>query len=340
MNLSIIILNWKSYSHTRACLRSLFQCTQTDWTVRHIVVDNGSGDDSLAKLRREFGDEVDFVAAGENLGYSGGNNLGIRQALADGADLVLLLNNDTTVDKNFLKELRRSVAQHSDFQLFGAKIFYHVRPHTLWYAGGGYTEWLGKIWQTGMGDADGPQYQTANEISFINGCCLLIKREVFESIGYLDDDLYLYGEDLDFCMRAKRAGLRMLFVPQARLWHHIGAFRGGELSPLYLYYHTRNRYIVFGREHGLFFRMWLAFLQITLYSGVRTFLFLMSRNRVWPQQIRALWHGCLDGFLHRLGPTEMYHRDLAEPSFFTLRGNHIQESPLWRLEKVPVESNE
>jgi hypothetical protein len=271
-----------------------------------IVVDNGSTDGSLEKLRKEFGGRVEFLASDCNLGYAGGNNLGIRKAFDDGADLVLMLNNDTTVDVDFLKAMHEAVVAHQNFHLFGAKIFYQRRPHTLWYAGGGYTDWLAKVWQNGMGEADGPPYQSPIEISFITGCCLLIRREAFEQIGYLDNRLYLYSEDLDFCMRAKRAGLRLLFVPGARLWHHIGAFRDGELSPLYLYYQTRNRYVVFGRERGMLFRLWLAVLQVTLYAGIRTVFFLVSRNRRWPQQIRALWHGCVDGFLHRLGPSQLY----------------------------------
>jgi hypothetical protein len=307
MTLSIILLNWNNYAYTRACLRSLLACESAAWTTRFLVVDNGSTDGSLEKLRREFASQVDFLATGCNLGYAGGNNVGIRAALADGADLVLLLNNDTTVDSSFLKSMYEAAMRHRDFHLFGAKIFYHLRPHTLWYAGGHTSDWLAKVWQTGIGDADGPPYQAHDEISFITGCCVMVRREAFERIGYLDDGLYLYSEDVDFCRRARNAGLRMLFVPEARLWHHIGAFRDGELSPLYLYYQTRNRFVVFGRDHGVLFRVWLAVLQVTLYAGVRTALLLVSRNRRWPQQIRALWHGCLDGFLHRLGPSQLYH---------------------------------
>lgn len=307
MNISVILLNWNSFAHTRACLNSLLKCASSPFKVRFLVVDNGSTDGSLEKLRGEFCGAVEFLANVRNLGYAGGNNLGIRKALNDGTDLVLLLNNDTTVDENFLFAMHDAVMRHPNHQLFGAKIFYHRRPHTLWYAGGGYTDWLAKVWQNGMNEADGPPYQSADEISFITGCCLMIRREAFERIGYLDNDLYLYSEDLDFCMRAKRAGLRLLFVPDARLWHHLGAFRDGELSPLYLYYQTRNRYVVFGRERGMMYRLWLAVLQIALYSGMRTLYFLVSRNRLWAQQIRALWHGCLDGFLHRLGPSQFYH---------------------------------
>lgn len=277
---------------------------------RFFVVDNGSTDCSVEKLRREFGSCIEIVASARNLGYAGGNNLGIRHALKKGADLVLLLNNDTTVDEKFLRSLCDAAMHHPEHQLFGAKIFYHRRPHTLWYAGGDYTPWLAKVWQTGKNEADGPPYQRASDISFITGCCLMIRREVFKSIGFLDDELYLYSEDLDYCMRAKRRGLRLLFVPSARVWHHIGAFRDGELSPHYLYYQTRNRYVVFGRERGLWFRLWLGILQLSLYAGMRTFYFLLSRNRLWPQQIRALWHGCLDGFLHRLGPSQFYQQTI------------------------------
>jgi hypothetical protein len=306
MNLGIILLNWNSHSHTRACLNSLFKCAPTSWLTRIFVVDNGSTDRSPEKLRQEFDGRVEFVASPCNLGYAGGNNLGIRRALEGGADLVLLLNNDTTVDESFLTALQRTVMQHPNHHLFGAKIFYYRRPHTLWYAGGGYNSWLAKVRQYGMNDADGPPYQCAVDTSFITGCCLLIRREVFDRIGFLDDALYLYSEDLDFCMRAERAGLRSLFVPEARLWHHIGAFRDGELSPLYLYYQTRNRYVVFGRERGRLYRLWLAALQLLLYAGIRSVYFLLSGNRRWPQQIRALWHGCIDGFLHRLGPSPFY----------------------------------
>jgi GT2 family glycosyltransferase len=306
MNLSIVLLNWNSHAYTRACLNSLFKCAPASWSTRILVVDNGSTDCSLAKLRREFDGNVEFVSNPENLGYAGGNNLGARRALELGADLVLFLNNDTTVDPSFLTALEDTVKQRPHHHLFGAKIFYHRRPHTLWYAGGDYSSWLAKVRQFGMNDADGPPYQCADDTSFITGCCLLIRREVFERIGLFREEYFMYHEDLDFCMRAKRAGLGMLFVPKARLWHHIGAYRDGELSPLYLYYQTRNRYVVFGRERCMLYRLWLGVLQLSLYAGIRSIYFFLSGNRRWPQQIRALWHGCIDGFLHRLGPSPFY----------------------------------
>lgn len=257
-SVAIIIVNWNGKSDTLACLASLgkLKAQSASWWRKSkvIVVDNGSTDNSVAVIRKEF-PSVEVIEKVENLGFAGGNNVGIRRALESGADFVWLLNNDTNVDENSVTSLI-DACNERNVGIAGSKIYfapgceYHKeryadkdRGHVLWYAGG-LIDWKNMYAShRGVDEVDEGQYGAVEETPFITGCSMMVKKEVFEKIGLLDEKFFAYLEDLDFCLRAKQMGYKLLYVPQSIIWHN-NAGSSGVGSELHQYYMTRNRLIV------------------------------------------------------------------------------------------------
>jgi GT2 family glycosyltransferase len=235
---SIVLLNLNGYQDTRDCLISLQQVRYPNF--RAIVVDNGSSDDSFQRLQKEF-PEAHLIRSEENLGFCGGNNLGIESALENRADYVLLLNNDTVVDPDFLNELVQTGESDRRIGILGPKIFYYSEPKRIWYAGGYVKYGSGACRHFGQDHMDeGGKFDSLVDTEFVTGCAMMIKSELLREIGILDEKLFIYWEDSDYCMRAKAAGNRLVFVPTAVVWHKVSRTCGAA-SPFTLYLTTRNQ---------------------------------------------------------------------------------------------------
>jgi GT2 family glycosyltransferase len=194
-----------------------------------IVVDNASGDGSVQALRSEF-PTIDIIENQKNLRFAGGNNIGLRYALEKNAEYVLLLNNDTIVEKNFLFELVHCAENDERVGIAGAKIYYYTERNKIWYAGGK-IEWnIGWISHRGIRETDFNQYDQEEETDYVTGCCMLLKRNLIEKIGVLDEAYFIYGEDADWCMRAKNNGYKLMYVPTAKLYHKVSISSGGNFS--------------------------------------------------------------------------------------------------------------
>ena len=223
----VIVLNWNGLSDTRECLQSLFRSSGPP--PRIYVVDNGSSDGSVTRLREEFADRIALIANPRNLLYAGGNNVGILRAMSDGCTHLLLLNNDTTVDAALLDVLTRASAEHED-AILCPKIYYADRPDTLWYAGGTLSLRRARVAHRGIRQRDRGQFERLEETGWATGCALFAPRRIYETVGLLDESFELYSEDLDYCLRARAAGFRILYVPEAKVWHKVSASIGGNLS--------------------------------------------------------------------------------------------------------------
>lgn len=241
----IVLLNWNQETDTRECLASLQQCSYADKTI--ILVDNGSQDGSPQRLAREF-PEVILLPQPVNLGFAEGSNVGIRAALAHGADQILLLNNDTLVDSAFLEPLAAALARDAGIGIVGPKIYCYPERETFWCAGGQVDWQTGRQFHRGGGEQERGQYESEVEIDYASGCCLLARRDVFEQIGLLDPRYFIYFEEADWCTRALSQGFRIRFIPTSRIWHKVSAAMQSS-SPNTAYYITRNR-LLFLTEHG------------------------------------------------------------------------------------------
>lgn len=235
----IVVLNWNGWRDTLDCVES---CRQLEYADRRIlVVDNGSTDGSQERLQGAWPD-VEFLQTGANLGYAGGNNAGIRVALARGAAAVWLLNNDARVAPDCLTHMVAALAADSRTGVVGSKVYYLDRPRVIASAGGtvdfgrgGATHHIGKD------TLDRGAFETAATVDYVPGCSMLVRGETFATIGLLDENYFLYFEDADFCLRARASGVTVRYEPRAVVWHREGAQQGGVYSRTFVYYFLRNR---------------------------------------------------------------------------------------------------
>jgi hypothetical protein len=233
---AIITVNWNGKDVTLDCLQSLRALTYPSLLV--IVVDNASTDGSVEGIRKGFPD-VTLLPLPENRRFAGGNNSGIQQALAEGAELLLLLNNDTVVERDFLTHMVERLQADPSTGMVSPKILYHRDPDRIWFAGSRVSLWTGTMRHIGIRELDRGQYDTPRAIDYATGCCLLTSREVVAAIGMLDESFFIYGEDADWSMRARRAGYSIQYEPRARVWHKLSVSAGGHLS----WYKLRNKFL-------------------------------------------------------------------------------------------------
>ena len=259
MKLSIILLNFNGLGDTLTCLDSIRKLKLDSTGIQIIVIDNFSSDGSQEALP-EVKDIV-FIQNQDNLGYAGGNNVGIKYALRRDADAVLILNNDTIVDPKLVLNL---VAAFKQGDLISPKIYFakgfefHKSRYkqresgkVVWFAGGE-IDWENVIGKhMGVDEVDRGQFAKRKEITFATGACMMVKREIFEKVGLFDEKYFLYLEDMDFCVRIKSAGFRIIFEPEAIVWHKNASSSGGSGSLLQDYFITRNR-LLFAFKHASF----------------------------------------------------------------------------------------
>lgn len=241
----IVVLHWNGHAVTRRCLESLRK--QTYAAVNIYVADNGSTDDSLEQLRAEFGsDAIVFLENHANLGFSAGNNPAIRQALDDGCEYVLLLNNDVVCHSSRFLEHGVACAQRDpDIGIVGGKLVGWPDPTRIWSVGGD-VGWLNERF-IGLGQLDRGQYDTAADRSFISGAMMLIHRDVFARIGLLPEEYFFGGEDREFSVRARRAGYRLCYEPRFLAAHEAGGSHAA-VRPEYVYNDSLSR-ILFRRRN-------------------------------------------------------------------------------------------
>lgn len=237
-HVAFVICSWNGREDTLACLESI---QRVRWDrLTNIVIDNGSTDGTTRAVSDRFPDTV-LVRSEENIGASGGNNLGMRRAQELGADYVLVLNNDTEVDPGLVEALVAEAERRPDAGALCPLIYYDDPPDTIWYAGAEYDPrkgYNGRL--TGYRETDTGQYSSVREITHALTGAMLVPRQVLEDVGLLDDALFIHIDDTEWSLRMQRAGYRIYYVPTAKLWHKISAACGGEDSPTVCYYAMRN----------------------------------------------------------------------------------------------------
>jgi GT2 family glycosyltransferase len=242
---AVIVLSWNGRDLTMACLQSL---TESDYPEMDIyLVDNASSDDTVEAVKATFRDKVKLIVNRTNLGFAGGNNVGIQQALDNGADYVLLLNNDTTVASDMISHLVSGARNNPQMGIFSPKIFYQSPPDQIWFAGGEVLLARGVARHIGIRENDHGQYDSPREVTYVSGCALMARRDVFDKIGALDETYEMYFEDTDLCMRARLAGFGCYYVPQGRMWHKISPSTGGQMSRRKIKRKLKSSWIFFRR---------------------------------------------------------------------------------------------
>ncbi len=289
-----VVLAMNQLDYTRECLRSL---RALDPAPNHVLlVDNGSHDDTPARVRAEF-PEVEVLALGENRWFAGGVNAGFERALEGGAGSILLLNNDLVLERGALGVLRAALEADPARGAVSPKLFYFDPPDRIWFAGGIVTRGFGLVRHRGVNRKDGAFLDRSGAIDYVSGAAVLLRRETLERVGLLDPDYVIYVEDVDWSARARKAGYTLWYEPQARGWHHVSVTSGGGLTPLKAYFRLRSGALYLSRHAPAATRplAWLAYGAWTLWLLFRT---AWSRDH---ESAGALLTGFLDFTLILLG---------------------------------------
>lgn len=264
MKISVIVLSFNSASDLPHCLTALKKLTLGETHLDIIVIDNASEDESVNLVKTKF-PGVTLLTNSQNLGYSEGNNIGIRHALQGNSDFIWIVNPDVTVHPDSLSALIAAAAKYPLAGVFGSKIYFapgyefHKEQYSksdvgkvFWYAGGN-MDW-GNMYGShrGVDQVDSGQFDFDSETDFVTGASMFIRTKVFSTVGLLDAKYYLYYEENDFCQRAKAAGWKLMYIHDSLAWHAnaqssgLGTKKNTDLQD---YYITRNR-LLFGMRHA------------------------------------------------------------------------------------------
>jgi GT2 family glycosyltransferase len=284
----IIILSWNHWEITADCLRSLERLTYPNHRI--LLVDNGSTDGTVESLPKEFPNVI-LLANRQNLGFAPGCNVGIKYALTQRADFVLLLNNDTVVPEDLIDVLVNRAKILPDAGVLAPMLRYHDRSGRIWFAGSR------RHWLTLESVDSGPEIprrhtrtDELHTVDYIFGTAMMIPTAVLQKVGLFDEHFFMYYEDLDFCLRIQEAGYQLYYVPDTTVEHRVSS--STQSLSTFRYYHKARSSVYFFRKHAYGLRR-LIIPFYRLGSALRTVLRLASR-RQWPE-IRAYLRGLKDG---------------------------------------------
>ncbi|MDC0279169.1 glycosyltransferase family 2 protein, partial [bacterium] len=235
-DIAFVLVNFNGIADTVECVSSIQRC---DSHAKIIIVDNGSENDEGDRIAKQW-PEITTLKNAENRGWAGGNNTGIRRALGDGVEWICLLNNDTVVSDDFMKTHVESVKTFSDLRIYGPLINEYDEREKLQTASCFYNR-KNHFGLLKDAEIEGDQKQIrCHDTDIVNGCCMLVHREVFESIGEIDEQFFLICEESDFCLRAKANGYQPRVIARTLVWHkHSVSFEKAG-KPLQRYYLLRN----------------------------------------------------------------------------------------------------
>ena len=259
-HVAVIILSWNRKDDTIETIRSLVKCKTKGFRLEILVVDNGSADDSVEAIRKLKIKNLKLKINKSNLGFAEGNNIGMRDALKRGFDYIALLNDDTSVDVNLVKNIIVEHKNHPDAGAISPKIYfakgfeYHKKytdselGKVIWYAGGD-IDWNNIYGSNhGVDVVDHGQFDKVRETDFATGCFVMYKANVLKEVGLYDKRFFAYMEDADHAQRIKKAGYKVLYSGKGWLWHKVSQSSGigSELNDYFL---TRNR-MIFGMRYA------------------------------------------------------------------------------------------
>jgi len=264
----IIILNWNGLEDTLECLESVFKLDYPNFRV--VIVDNHSSDGSVEVLAKEY-PKVKMIENHENLGYAGGNNIGIRHAIEEGAELVWLLNNDAVVESETLAKLIRVSEQSPQIGLVSPVIWSYGEPRQMQFSGTEF-DWSDFVKET---DEESQTFQNKDiriSVSLV-GTALLIRRSIIEKAGYLNEKYFAYSEDNEYSVRVAKLGYSNVIVNSAKIYHKGSSSTSGEKKPIQMYFRTRNLYFLWmdnieGLKKWKYFFRYLAYV-ISVVAEVR-----------------------------------------------------------------------
>lgn len=280
-NICVILVNYNGFDDTVECIKSIRKSDYANYKI--ILVDNGSADKDKIIHDKYINEVADVVISDDNLGFSGGNNLGIEYAKKKyDPEFYLLLNNDTVINSDTISKLRQAFNFEENIGIITGKIYYYSNPKTIWAAGGKFNFDTGIADQPELGKIDDGSLEGTYEVSFATGCTMLIPKEVIEKVGYLEENYFLYAEDTDYCCRVMKAGFKIIYTGKAIIYHKVSASTGGQ-SDMQQYYMFRNNCYIIKK-----------YCRRPIYGYLRRFYRTIKEMRVEHYSIRVLYKAWRD----------------------------------------------
>ena len=218
-SVKVIILNWNQAQITIDCIKSVEKISYENFSI--LVIDNGSDDNSIELLHNEF-PNIEILSLDKNYKYAGAYNLAFNHINKEKIDYLMLLNNDTIVHSDIVTNFIKNINPSTNF-IFGPKIYYYKDKNKIWYAGGIVDLRNGKLYHRGIREIDYNQYNTNFDIDYVSGCCMFAPKEVFLLLKGFDTNFNMYGEDVDFCIRANNNNIKCTYIYDSLAWHHVSA---------------------------------------------------------------------------------------------------------------------
>ena len=296
-----VVLNYRTARETVQAVHTLSASRSP--VASTIVVDNASGDESVATLRAEL-DGATLIEAERNDGFAAGCNQGIRQAMRLGADRILLLNSDARLDPDALGALERALDDHSHVGIVGPVVVERADPQIVQSLGMRYGVTTGRMRHHGFGRRyDAQAIPALREVDGVSGCAMLVRRAVFERIGLFFEDYFFGFEDLDLCLRARAAGLATACVGDAVVPHE-GNASIGRASPQRIYYATRNHLLLAARNSPTELSL-VRWLRAASIAGLNLAFVLTTRQIPAREGLFAFMRGVADYRAGRYGRGEL-----------------------------------
>lgn len=251
----ILVLNYNGAKDTIECINSLQKISYNNYKI--VIIDNKSTDNSLCELE-QFNSSCIFIKSEENLGYAGGNNLGIKYAMESKADYILILNNDTIVEKDFLSNIINS-CEKDNVSVASPKVYFYDNKRIN--AFGASKDFLERVKNIGENKVDGVDYENDIYVKYIMGCCMLIKTDVIEDVGMFDDKFFMYLEETDLCERINKK-YKIKVCASSKIYHKCGASTKSSSKINYFteYYFRRNLLYFLMKNCSLTKRIFIQFL--------------------------------------------------------------------------------
>ena len=243
-DLAIILVNWNLKDDTIECIDSLVKSGSAHSQI--VVVDNGSTDGSIAAIDDRYKNSIVVIEAKENLGYAAGVNLGIRYVLRQNYPWILLMNNDTVVAENFVDEMYSGTKNAKNYDILSPLILYHQNPSIIWSMGEKFLKHTLLTIGSFKAHDINENLSSIVPIDVTNGCAMMVNREIFERVGLFDPQLIMYGEEVDFCWRARQAGYHFACYTPARIYHKVSQSSQKD-KPNARYLRMRNQIIFYRR---------------------------------------------------------------------------------------------
>ena len=283
--IGVVTVTYNSAAVICEFMNSLLKQTQEGLKI--YVIDNASLDGTLERLSAYPDPRLVIIRNSTNIGVAAGNNLGIHAALKDGCGAVLLINNDTEFESELCSTLWNGLRQY-ECDMVVPKIMYFNDPKRIWCAGGYFSRIRGSARHFGHDQVDNGEFDQPIAVRYSPTCCMLIKREVFERIGFMDPNYFVYFDDTDFCFRADQAGLKLFYLPTASLLHKVGSLTGGS-SDFYYRYTIRN-HIYYFLKHFPGWQVGFYFIAYQFHLFVK-FVLLLRKPKTFLLAEKAFWAG-------------------------------------------------